>query len=70
MKFALNHIKKSKGVTWTCTGDPEFELDSNDKKDRGTEVKLFVDDDSKEFLEEARIQGLLDKYCKFFTLPN
>lgn len=61
--------KKSKGVTWTCTGDPEFELDSNDKKDRGTEVKLFVDDESKEFLEEARIQGLLDKYCKFLPFP-
>ncbi|MCB0396000.1 MAG: molecular chaperone HtpG [Flavobacteriales bacterium] len=61
--------KKSKAVHWTCDGSPEYQLDESDKKERGTDIVLHINDDSKEFLEEGRIGTLLDKYCKFMPIP-
>lgn len=61
--------KNSKGVTWSCEGSPEYILDDNDKKERGTDIVLHISDDAKEYLNEGRIQGLLDKYCKFLPVP-
>lgn len=58
----------SQGVTWSCEGNPEFELGQNDKDTRGTDIVLHISEDSKEFLEESRIKGLLDKYCKFLPV--
>jgi len=58
----------SEGVTWTCTGNTEFILDKNDKTERGTDIILHISEDSTEYLEKARIQGLLDKYCKFLPV--
>ncbi len=60
--------KGTDGVTWICDGNPEYEIGANDKSDRGTEIILHVGEDSVEFLEEARIQTLLDKYCKFLPV--
>lgn len=59
----------SKAVRWTCDGSPEFTLDECEKETRGTDVILHVGDDDKEFLEDARIQGLLDRYCRFLPIP-
>jgi len=59
----------AKGVTWTCEGNPEYTIDENDKTDRGTDVILYISDDSKEFLEASRIEGLLKKYCRFLPVP-
>jgi molecular chaperone HtpG len=56
-------------VKWTCDGNPEFTLESAKKTSRGTEVVLFINKDGEEFLEDHRIQGLLDKYCKFLPVP-
>ena len=64
-----SYVTDHKGVTWTCTGDPEYTLDDNGKTERGTEIILHINEDSKEYLEESRIQGLLDKYCKFLPVP-
>lgn len=61
--------KSPSAVRWTCTGDPEYSIENDSKKDRGTEVILHISDDSKEFLEEGRIEGLLKKYCKFLPFP-
>ncbi|MEN8203648.1 MAG: molecular chaperone HtpG [Bacteroidota bacterium] len=58
----------AKGVAWSCDGSPEFTLDETDKKERGTSITLHLDDDSKEFLEESKINELLDKYCKFLPV--
>ena len=63
-----SYKKTVKGVTWTCTGSPEYTLDTNKKKDRGTDIVLHINEDSKEFLEKQRIQTLLDKYCKFLPV--
>lgn len=59
----------SQGVTWSCEGDPSYELAENDKTERGTDVVLHISEDSVEYLEENRIQQLLDKYCKFLPIP-
>jgi molecular chaperone HtpG len=56
------------GVTWSCEGNPEYALDGNDKTTRGTDMVLHISEDSKEFLEESRIKGLLEKYCKFLPV--
>ena len=53
---------------WTCDGSPEYTLEECDKKERGTDIVLHIDDDNKEFLEEARISTLLNKYCKFLPV--
>ena len=54
---------------WTCDGSPEFTLKKHDKKERGTEIILHIDKDSKEFLEETQIRSLLTKYNKFMPIP-
>lgn len=59
----------SQGVTWSCEGDPSYELAENEKTERGTDVVLHISEDSVEYLEENRIQQLLDKYCKFLPIP-
>lgn len=58
----------SEGVTWTCEGNPEYSLEKNDKTERGTDIVLHISDDSREFLENHRIEGLLKKYCKFLPV--
>lgn len=54
---------------WICDGSTEFELTEGDKKERGSEVILHINDDSKEFLEEHRVREVLNKYCKFLPVP-
>lgn len=61
--------KTPKAVHWICEGDPEYEIDEHDRKDRGTDIILHISDDSKEFLEKDRIEGLLKKYCSFLPYP-
>ena len=58
----------AQAVKWTCDGSPEFTLEETEKEDRGTDIVLHVSDDCKDFLEEARLQGLLSKYCRFLPV--
>jgi len=59
----------AKAVKWSCDGSPEYEMGDSDKTGRGTVITLYLDDDSKEYGEKARIEGLLQKYCKFMPVP-
>ncbi len=56
------------GVKWTCEGDPEYSIGKSKKSERGTDIILHISEDSVEYLEEARIQELLSKYCKFLPV--
>ena len=56
-------------VKWTCDGSPRYTLEEIDKDNVGTDVVLYIADDSKEFLEEDRILELLKKYCRFLPVP-
>ena len=60
----------SKAVKWSCDGSPEYTLEDTDKKDRGSDIILYIDDDCKEFLQKSKIEELLNKYCKFMPVPN
>ena len=66
---SLSYKEGAKGVQWVCDGSPEYQMSEIDKTDRGTDVILYLDDDSKEFLEQARIDTLLKKYCRFLPVP-
>ena len=59
----------AQAVKWTCDGSPEFTIENIEKEERGTDIILYIDDDCKEFLEEARISSLLKKYCSFLPVP-
>ncbi len=58
----------SEAARWECDGDTEFSISPTKKKERGTEIILHINEDSTEFLEESRIQGILDKYAKFLPV--
>lgn len=58
----------AQAVKWSCDGSPAYEIEEVQKDDRGTDIVLYLDDDCKEFLEKARIQQLLNKYCKFLPI--
>ncbi|NOS91258.1 MAG: molecular chaperone HtpG [Cyclobacteriaceae bacterium] len=58
----------SEAARWICDGSTEFELTEATKETRGTDVILHVNQDSEEFLEEFRLKGILDKYCKFLPV--
>ena len=58
----------SKAVKWSCDGSPEYTIEDAKKDDRGTDIIMYIDDDCKEFLEEARIETLLKKYCHFLPI--
>ncbi|MCL4148485.1 UNVERIFIED_CONTAM: hypothetical protein GTU68_027839 [Idotea baltica] len=66
--YTKSYKANTKAAHWSCDGSPNYELDDNDKTERGTTIVLHINEESKEFLEEARIQTLLTKYCKFLPI--
>lgn len=66
---SLSYKEGAKAVQWTCDGSPEYQMEEIEKAERGTDVILYIDDDSKEFLEQSRIDALLRKYCRFLPVP-
>jgi molecular chaperone HtpG len=59
----------SKAVKWSCDGSPAYEIDDAKREDRGSDIILYIDDDCKEFLDRQKLEGLLNKYCKFLPVP-
>lgn len=57
-----------KAVHWSCSGDPEYTMEETIKSERGTDVVLHIDDEFSQYLEDATIEGLLKKYCKFLPV--
>ncbi|MCK5029744.1 MAG: molecular chaperone HtpG, partial [Bacteroidales bacterium] len=55
----------AKAIKWSCDGSPEYSIEEIEKDDRGTDIILYIDDESKEFGEENRVNELLNKYCRF-----
>lgn len=65
----LARYEGAQAVQWESNGSPEYTISEIEKADRGTDIVLFINDESAEFLEKSRIQGILDKYCKFLPIP-
>lgn len=56
-------------MKWECDGSPEYTMSEAKKETRGTDIILYLDSESKEFAEKARIETLLKKYCRFLPVP-
>ncbi len=65
----LSYKDGATAVKWSCDGSPEYEMTAGDRTARGTDMVLYIDDDSREFLEQARVDTLLKKYCRFLPVP-
>ena len=65
----LSWQEGAKAVKWECEGEPDFTMTAGKKTERGTTITLFLDADSEEFAEEAKVGALLNKYCKFMPVP-
>ena len=69
VEIITKSYKDEPAAHWTCDGSPEFSLEKHKKTDRGTEIILHIDKDSKTFLEESHIRSLLIKYNNFMPIP-
>ncbi len=61
--------EEAKAVRWECDGSPEFTLEEVEKEYRGTDIVLYINEESKEFLEAHRIETILNKFCRFLPVP-
>ncbi|MDE6196579.1 MAG: molecular chaperone HtpG, partial [Muribaculaceae bacterium] len=71
-KVVINTLSYKEGaepVRWECDGSPEYSMGKGDRTDRGTDIILYIDKDSAEFLDQQRVDMLLRKYCRFLPLP-
>ena len=66
---SFRQAEDEKGVIWECDGSPEYTMNEIPKGTRGTDVILYISDDCADFLEESKIRELLNKYCKFLSVP-
>lgn len=65
----LSRHEGAQAVQWESNGSPEYNITEIEKEDRGTDIVLFINEESAEFLDKSRIGGILDKYCKFLPIP-
>jgi len=57
-----------KAVKWSCDGNPEYTLEETDRAERGTDIIMYINEDEKDFLEDTKVNELLNKYCKFLPI--
>lgn len=67
--FTKSYREDAKAVRWECDGSPEYVLEETEKADRGTSIVLYLNSESKEFLDEYRVRAVLEKFCKFLPVP-
>ncbi len=67
--ISKSYKEDSKAVRWECDGSPEFTLEEVEKEERGTDIILYLNDESQEFLEAHRIKTVLEKFCRFLPIP-
>jgi molecular chaperone HtpG len=65
----LSRHEGSQAVQWESNGSPEYTLTEIEKADRGTDIILYINEESIEFMEKERIGGIINKYCKFLPIP-
>lgn len=66
--ISKSYQEDTEAAKWTCDGSTSYEITAGKKKDRGTDIILHVNEDSEEFLDQSKLQGILDKYCKFLPV--
>jgi molecular chaperone HtpG len=66
---SLSYKEGAEPARWVCDGSTEFEISPGNRKERGTDIILHINEESEEFLDKWKLQGILDKYCKFLPVP-
>ena len=66
--FSLSYQEDAKAVHWSCDGSPEYTMEETIKADRGTDIVLHINEEYAQYLEDATVEGLLTKYCKFLPI--
>lgn len=66
---SLSYQEGAEPARWICDGSTEFEISEGNRTERGTDIILHINKDSKEFLDRGKLQQILDKYCKFLPVP-
>ncbi|MCG7855760.1 molecular chaperone HtpG [Flavihumibacter sediminis] len=69
VEIITKSFKDSPAVKWECDGSPEYQLEETTKNERGTDIVLFINEESKEFLEAGRIKSVLNRFCRFLPVP-
>src|SRR5688572_11998438 len=64
-----SYREDAKAVRWECDGSPEYIIEETEKAERGTDIILHINEESKEFLDESRIRYILEKFCSFLPVP-
>jgi molecular chaperone HtpG len=64
-----SYKENEKALIWSCDGSPEYSIESAERSTNGTDVIMYIDDESKDFVNENKIRDLLRKYCKFLPVP-
>ncbi len=67
--YSKSFREDAKAVRWECDGSPEYTLEETEKEQRGTDIILYINEESKEFLEPYRVKSILEKFCKFLPVP-
>ncbi len=64
-----SHAEGAQAVKWSCDGSPEFTIEDVEKEGVGTDIVMYINDESKEFLDDSKVGSILNKYCKFLPIP-
>jgi molecular chaperone HtpG len=65
----LSYQDGAEPAQWLCDGSTEFEINEGTRTKRGTDVILYINADSEEFLNKHKLESILEKYCKFLPVP-
>jgi molecular chaperone HtpG len=65
----VSYLPDSEAVFWSCDGSSSYSIGPGARSSRGTQITLFIDDASLEYLEEAKLRELLVRYCSFMPFP-
>ena len=66
--FSLSYKDDAQAVHWSCDGSPEYTMEETIKAERGTDIVLHINEEYAQYLEDATVEGLLTKYCKFLPV--
>lgn len=64
----LSYQEGAEAVLWQCEGTTQYSLQPTDKKGRGTDIVLYLNDDEKEFLEVDKTREVIKKFCNFLPV--
>ena len=62
-------VAADQAVRWTCEGEADFQIESIEKKDRGTSITLILKDDEQEFANNWRLRSIIKKYSDHIAIP-